>query len=89
MHVSEKSFNLIRDRVTADDIIGTKFLPLSEISGNGDAGMFQDIIFHLLSFVQTFIYDGVSLHPPEIILFNSSLCMLFVTTYPKFSLTNR
>ncbi|CAB3993921.1 myoferlin-like isoform X2 [Paramuricea clavata] len=26
------------DRVTADDIIGTKYLPLSEISGNGGAG---------------------------------------------------
>ncbi len=67
MHVSEKSFNVIRDRVTSDDIIGTKFLPLSEISGNGGAGMFQDTIFHLLSFIQAFIYDVVSLHPPELI----------------------
>lgn len=28
-----------RDRLTADDIIGTKFLPLSSISKNGDGGM--------------------------------------------------
>ena len=38
-------FYVVRDRVTADDIIGTKFLLLSEISGNGGTGMLQDIIY--------------------------------------------
>lgn len=33
----------VRDRVTADDIIGTKLLLLSEISGNGGTGMLQDM----------------------------------------------
>jgi hypothetical protein len=46
--LSKKYFYVIRDRVTADDIIGTKYLPLSEISGNGGTGMLQDHYFQYI-----------------------------------------
>lgn len=34
-----------RDRLTADDCIGTAYLPISAISGQGDDGIVTDLLF--------------------------------------------
>lgn len=39
-----------RDRLTADDCIGTAYLPISAISGQGDDGIVTDFLFFFFTF---------------------------------------